>query len=204
MNADSNRDHARHGLWVSLVSVAWTLVISAVEVVLGLNHHILTLVVFGAAGTLDAAGSVALAVHFRHAVMHDHFAEHHERRATLVVSCGLMVLGMVTAIESVRRLVQGGHGSHTGVGTALAGASAVVLVVLAAMKRRIGRRIESAAMVADAALSMSGCLLGLLAVAGATFGTSPSTAWVDPAAALLIAVAAGAYGTLVLVRGSSS
>src|SRR5207244_6390423 len=112
------RRQLRHGVWLSLASVGWTVAVSAAEVALGLTHHLLTLVVFGLAGILDAAGSATLVIHFRHALRHDELAEQHERRATLVVSIGLCTLAVVTAVQSIRRFSSGTAGHGTAAGTA--------------------------------------------------------------------------------------
>jgi divalent metal cation (Fe/Co/Zn/Cd) transporter len=194
-----NQTHVRQGLLVSVASIAWTTVASTIEVVLGFQHHILTLVVFGLAGTLDAIGSAALVVHFRHAMRHDELAEHHERRATIIVSTGLMVLGAITVIESARRLASGHVGTSTGLGVAVAAAAIVVLAVLATIKVRVARDVGSAALRADGYLSATGALLAVVAVIGATLGTHLS--WVDPVAALVIALAAGSIGVIEMRRG---
>ncbi|MEY2419670.1 MAG: hypothetical protein QOG90_2350 [Actinomycetota bacterium] len=195
------RGHVRQGLLVSIASIVWTTIASTVEIVLGLQHHVLTLVVFGLAGTLDAVGSAALVVHFRHAMRHDALAEHHERRATVIVSVGLMTLGGVTVVESARRLASGHVGTSTGLGVAIAGAAIVVLGVLSWIKRRVARAVDSAALLGDGYLSASGALLGAVAVVGATVGTRAGLWWVDPVAALAIALGAAAVGVVFMRRG---
>jgi cation efflux family protein len=194
-----NQTHVRQGLLVSVASIVWTTVASTIEVVLGLRHHVLTLVAFGLAGTLDAIGSAALVVHFRHAMRHDVLAEHHERRATIIVSGGLMTLGLLTTIESARRLASGHIGTSTGLGVAVAATAIVVLGVLAAIKMRVARDLGSPALRADGYLSGTGSLLAVVAVVGATLGTHLS--WVDPVAALVIALAAGGVGVVEMRRG---
>lgn len=190
----------RHGLWVSSVSIVWTVAVSATEVALGFTHHILSLVVFGLAGALDAAGSATLVFHFRHALRHDELSDRHERIATRVVSTGLIALGLFTAIESTRRLFAGHGGRHTATGTLIAAASVGVLAGLAAVKQRVGRRVGSAALVADGWLSASGAVLAVVAVVGATFASQPDRWWLDPLSSLFIAVVAGGYGTVVMTR----
>ena len=189
----------KQGLRVSIASIAWTTLASASEVLLGLQHHLLTLVVFGLAGTLDAIGSAALVVHFRHALRHDELAERHERRAAIIVSAGLMTLGLLTVVESARRLASGHVGTSTGLGVVIAAAAIVVLAVLATLKIRVARDVGSPALRADGYLSGAGALLAVVAVVGATVGTHVS--WVDPVAALVIALAAGGVGVAELRRG---
>ena len=200
MRDHTARVHMRRALLVSIASIVWSVAASAAEVVLGLTHQVLTLVVFGAAGALDAAGSATLVVHFRHALRHDELAERHERRAALVVSIGLLVLGALTLVESVRRLVSHESGGETALGVLIAAASLVVLPILAVAKQRAGRELGSAALVADGWLSMSGALLAAIALAGATLGSRDEWWWVDPAAAAAIALIAATYGIVVLAR----
>jgi divalent metal cation (Fe/Co/Zn/Cd) transporter len=162
---------------------------------------VLTLVVFGLAGTLDAIGSAALVVHFRHAMRHDELAEHHERRATLIVSVGLLTLGVITVIESAGRLASGHVGTSTTAGVVVAAAAIVVLGALSAIKQRVARAVDSAALLGDGYLSASGALLAAVAVVGATVGTRAGLWWVDPAAALVIAIGAAGVGVVFLRRG---
>jgi hypothetical protein len=190
----------RRGLLLSISSIAWALTASAAEVVLGVANHVLTLVVFGAAGGLDAAGSATLVVHFRHALRHDELAERHERRATLVVSLGLLVLGVVTLFESVRRLAAHSLAGDSHAGVVVAAGSMIVLPLLAFGKRRVGLELGSSSLVADAWLSFCGGVLAALAVVGASVGSLPELWWVDPTIAAGIAIVAAVYGTVVLAR----
>ncbi|HUR77625.1 MAG TPA: cation transporter [Acidimicrobiales bacterium] len=184
----------RAGLYASMASLAWTGTVSAAEITLGITHGVLSLIVFGLAGALDAVGSATLVVHFRHALRHDELADHHERRAALVVNGGLVALGAVTVLESARRLVTATSGEQTTAGVVVAVAAVVVLPALALWKIRIARRVGSHALRADGYLSATGALLAGVAIVGATLGTRDGLWWVDPAAALSIAGVAAAIG----------
>ena len=87
--------------------------------------------------------------------------------------------------ESVRKLVEHGHTAHVGVGIAGAVLGIVGNQVVARYKLRVGRRIGSATLVADArhswldALSSAGALAGLIAVAA-------GQRWGDPVAGLAV------------------
>lgn len=192
--------HLSHGLQLSTASIAWTLAASVTEFVIGVTHNVLTLMVFGLAGLLDAAGSATLVLHFRHALRHGVMSERHERRATIVIGSGLLVLGALTWVESGRRMIAGHGGTAAPAGTAIAAVSIVVLAGLAASKLRVGRRVGSDALVADGWLSASGSLLAVIAVVGATVGRRSDRQWVDPAAAMAIATIAAGYAAVVLAR----
>jgi divalent metal cation (Fe/Co/Zn/Cd) transporter len=182
-------DDLEAGLRVSVVSIVWTVVASAVAVTLGLLTPSLVLVAFGLTGLLDAAGSFALVLHFRHALRHEAISERRERLALRVVGVGLIVTGAATSVESVRRLLTHGAGHRSWAGAVLAAASVIVLGVLATMKRRIAARVQSDALRADSWLSATGALLGVVTVVGAAVSR---VWWLDAGSALAIgAVAAG-------------
>lgn len=88
-------------------------------------------------------------------------------------------------VESIRKLIVHGHTSHVGIGMAGAVIGIVGNQVVARYKLVVGRRINSATLVADAkhswldALSSAGALVGLIAVA---FGLS----WGDPVAGIAV------------------
>ncbi|HEV2685458.1 MAG TPA: hypothetical protein VGW79_02350, partial [Actinomycetota bacterium] len=125
-------EHLRAALRVSVLSVAWTVAASSAAIISGVMAHALVLVVFGLTGVLDAGGSWALALHFRHALAHAKVSEIRERIALRVVSFGLIAIGVFTIEESTRRLATDSR-AHTSVaGVAIAAASIVVLATLAA------------------------------------------------------------------------
>jgi divalent metal cation (Fe/Co/Zn/Cd) transporter len=187
---------ARSGLSVSVLSIIWTVAAGTVSVSAGLRAGSLVLVAFGCTGFLDAAGSLALVVHFRHALRHKTFSERHERIAFLVVNGGLVVVAVSTAIESVLRLAERTHGSESVVGIVVAASSILVLGVLARRKIILGRAIPSQALFADGMLSSTGAVLAVVTVVG-TVLSAAGWWWADPAAAL--AVATGALSVAVLL-----
>jgi cation diffusion facilitator family transporter len=87
--------------------------------------------------------------------------------------------------ESVRKLVEHGHTAHVGVGIVGAALGIVGNQVVARYKLVVGRRINSATLIADArhswldALSSAGALVGLVAVA-------LGQPWGDPVAGLAV------------------
>jgi divalent metal cation (Fe/Co/Zn/Cd) transporter len=190
-------DDLRAGLRVSQVSIVWTVATSTAAIALGLVTPSLVLVAFGLTGLLDAAGSTALVVHFRHSLRHEAFSERHERIALRIVGAGLVVTGAATVVESVRRLVTHHEGHGSGAGAVIAAASVVVLGLLAARKRRIARVIQSEALRADGLLSATGALLAIVTVAGSALTVAW---WLDAGSALVIGLAAAVLGVTSLGR----
>jgi divalent metal cation (Fe/Co/Zn/Cd) transporter len=189
-------DDVRKALQVSIVSIAWTVLTSAAAVSLGFARHSLVLVAYGLTGALDTAGSVALVIHFRHALRHDVLSARHERVAHRLVTVGLVVVGLATTAESVRRLIVGDHPETVVAGVALSAVSAVVLALLSGRKRRAGRSVPSPALVADGWLSATGALLAVVTVAGTGF-VALGWWWADAVAATVVGVGAMVGGILL-------
>ena len=100
-------------------------------------------------------------------------AGHHAHRV-------IWISAAFAGFESVRKLIEHGHTAHIGAGVLGAGNQ-----VVARYKLRVGKRINSAALIADArhswldALSSAGALAGLIAVA-------LGQPWGDPVAGLAV------------------
>jgi len=205
MNA-SNRfpppEHLRAAFRVSVLSVVWTVAASAVAIVSGVLARALVLIVFGLTGVLDAAGSWTLALHFRHTLKHQSISITREELALRVVSIGLIFIGLFTVEESVRRLATGSKAQSSAVGIVITSASIVALSGLTARKRWAARRVRSGALLADSWLSATGAALAIIAIVGTTLGARAS--WVDPAAALLVALIAASTGVSFLRREERS
>ena len=174
--------------------MVWTVAASTVAIVSGVTAGSLLLVVFGSIGALDAAGSIVLVQHFRHALHHEAISIVRERRALLVIASGMATIALATAVESVHRLAR--HGASTelsAVGTGVAGASIVVLAVLATGKHRIGGRVGSRALLADSQVSMLGAVLAACTCAGTVASDVFGWWWLDPSGSLVVALVAAGF-----------
>lgn len=186
----------RSGLQLSVLSILWTVAASTISIVAGVRAGSLVLVAFGCTGFLDAAGSVALVVHFRHALRHEAFSKRHERVAFLVVNSGLVVVAVSTLSDTVVRLATHAQGHKSIVGIVVASASTAVLAVLARRKIDLGREIPSQALFADGMLSTTGAVLAIVTVLG-TLSAAFGWWWADPGAALCVAVGALAVAVIL-------
>jgi len=184
-------DTLRSAVRWSVASVAWTAVASTIAIVGGVIAHSLLLVVFGAVGALDGAGSIVLALHFRHALRHERISERHERRALIAIATGMALIAVATTIQSVQRLINANHDTHFSViGTAVAAASIVALSVLAAGKSRIAGRIGSRARLADSHVSAMGAVLAACTSLGTVATNAFDWWWLDPIASLVVSFVA--------------
>ncbi len=190
-------DDLRAGVRVSCASLVWTVAASTAAVVLGVDAGSTVLVAFGATGLVDGLGSATLLVHFRHALRHEAVSERRERLALQLVTVGLAVVGLATAVESVERLLHRADARAAPAGVALAAVSVGVLALLAHTKHRIARRIPSGALRADGWLSATGCLLAVVTVAGTGVTAAFGWWWADPLAAFAVGCGAVAIAGVV-------
>jgi divalent metal cation (Fe/Co/Zn/Cd) transporter len=185
-----NRRDVMAALRVSLVSVLWTLLSSALAVLIGLGSHQVVLVAFGAVGVVDAVGSVALTYHFRHALRHDELSERFESLAHRVVLVGLATVGSAAVAIGAVRLSTGHSGGSSNAGVVLAGVSLVVLLVLSRRKQRIARRVESSALRSDGHLSGVGATFAAITLAGTGLERWWGWHWSDAVATMILGVIA--------------
>jgi divalent metal cation (Fe/Co/Zn/Cd) transporter len=169
-------------------SVAWTLGSSILAITAGVTSGSLLLVVFGSVGAVDLLGSVVLISQFRHVLRHQATSEERERRALLVIALAMTTIATVTIVVSALHLWQHATVGSSTVGSFVAAGSVVALPVLAAGKHRVGRRIASRALVADAQLSAIGGALATFTLTGTLAATTLGWWWLDPVGSLLIAI----------------
>ena len=111
--------------------------------------------------------------------------EHAEDLAGVGIAVVIWASAAFAGFESIRKLLEHGHTSHVAVGIAGAAIGIIGNQLVARYKMVVGKRINSATLIADArhswldALSSAGALAGLVAVA---LGQS----WGDPVAGLAV------------------
>jgi divalent metal cation (Fe/Co/Zn/Cd) transporter len=185
-------------LRLSSLSVAWAALSGAASLTIGALDHSLAVIGVGLNLLGDLAGSLVLTWRFWYERNRSQGAENAERAAGLVVGASLTVVAVFLAVQSLRQLV-GGIGAATDVAPiVVAAASIVVLPPLARAKRRAGKALGSQALRGDGALSAAGAAIALLALAGLFVNRTLGWRWADPAAALMVAVVAGAEARAVL------
>jgi divalent metal cation (Fe/Co/Zn/Cd) transporter len=183
----SSATRAMRSAWlVSLASVAWTFVASALAIVIGARDGSAVLIAVGAIGYIDLLGSVALVYHFRHALRHEELSDRLERIAHRTVLFGLLVVGLAAIILSALRLLTGSTGGMSSAGIVLAASSVVVLSTLALQKLRVAARVGSPALRADGQLSAIGALQAAVALAGIAAVAWADWHWADPVAAIAV------------------
>jgi divalent metal cation (Fe/Co/Zn/Cd) transporter len=173
-----------------LVSVAFGALTGVVSVTVGLRDHSLGVFGVGLGVLADVTGSAVLIWRFRAERSQHAQSDRMEIRAAIVVAIALGVVSVVLTAESVIALAAGSRPGTSTVALAVAGVSLAVLTPLAYAKRRLGRRMASAALEGDGALSAIGAATSLLALIGLALSSTLGWWWADRIAALAVAVIA--------------
>ena len=97
-------------------------------------------------------------------------------------------------LDATRSLVSGDQPEASWVGTGLAAFTAPTMPLLARAKRRVGKRLGSAATVSEAEQNQICAYLSLALLVGLLANALLGWWWADPAAALVIAAVAAREG----------
>jgi divalent metal cation (Fe/Co/Zn/Cd) transporter len=156
----------------------------AVAIGAGIAAGSIALVGFGADSLIEAlAGFVVLWLFTGRRVG----SEAAERRAQQLIAASFFVLAAYVGIESIRSLVGGHEPDPSWVGIGLAAFTAPTMPLLALVKRRVGRRLGSAATVKEAAQTQLCAYLSIALLIGLLANALAGWWWADPLAALVIA-----------------
>jgi divalent metal cation (Fe/Co/Zn/Cd) transporter len=184
----------RRGVWLEWFTIAWNSVEGIAGIVAGIAAGSIALVGFGIDSYVEVfAGSVIV---WRLAQdRHGHeLSRAAERRAVRLIAATFLVLAAGVGIESVRRLANGAEADDSLFGIGLALVSLVAMPLLARAKRRVGEKIGSRAVTADATETTLCVWLSAILVAGLGLNTVFGWWWADPLAGLAIVYVAAREG----------
>jgi divalent metal cation (Fe/Co/Zn/Cd) transporter len=181
----------RRAARLAWATVAYNTVEGVVAIGAGAPAGSVALVSFG----LDSAVEVlsALAVSWQFAGGGGH-AEDRERRTLRLIAFAFFALAAYVVQDSFRALAGGADPDASPVGIVLAAASLVVMPVLTVAKRRTGRALGSATVLADSTQTFLCSCLSAVLLAGLLLNAALGWGWADPVAGLVIAALAAREG----------
>jgi len=193
-------DAIRSALRVSYVAIAWSTVSGAAAIGVAVRTASLSLVGVGTTVLIDVVSSIVLVWRFRQQRWSHHVDVHirAERRAQLVASTGLLVLGVALVATGVQHVAAGEAPDVDVAAIVLPAVSIVVLVALAAWKYRAAAAVASVALRTDAHISVVGATTSALALVGLGLSGAYGWAWPDPTAAIVIGAVAANEGRRAL------
>jgi divalent metal cation (Fe/Co/Zn/Cd) transporter len=178
---------ARVARWLSWASLAYMAAEGGIAVVAAVMAGSVALLGFGLDSVIEGLASVIVVWRFTGART---LSETAERRAHKAVAVTFFLLAPSITVDAVRSLAAGEHPQTTWLGIGLAVASLVVMPLLGAAKKRIGRRLRSAATSGEGTQNILCAYLAAAVLAGLLANTWLGWWWLDPAVGLLIAALA--------------
>jgi divalent metal cation (Fe/Co/Zn/Cd) transporter len=178
---------------------AWHLVEFAIAVAAGIAAGSVALIGFGIDSAIEALAAGVIVWLFSGGRGSSHTAE---RRAQQLVAVSYAILVAYIGVEAIRDLLGSHHPEVSWVGIGLAAVTAPTMPLLAAAKRRVGRKLGSAATVSEAEQNQICAYLSVALLVGLLANALGGWWWADPAAALVIAGIAAREG-VASWRGTS-
>jgi divalent metal cation (Fe/Co/Zn/Cd) transporter len=178
----------RAALHLELVTVLWMVAEGAVAVTAGLAAGSVVLTAFGMDSLIEliAGGVVLWRVATEARGRSVDRVEHAERRARWVTASALVLLCGYVMATAALGLARGAHPSASVPGLVVACAAVPAMTLLAVRKRRLARRLDSAALRAEAACSVTCAYLALTVIVGLVLSAAAGWWWADGVAAVVL------------------
>ena len=169
-------------------TIAWNVGEAFLTIGLGIAAGSLALVAFGTDSIIEVFASLVVIWHLRAAPTEQ--AVSRERLALRLVAGAFLALAVALSVAALNDLISGRHAGESYFGVAYLAVTAVVMFALAAAKDRLARALGSSPLASEAAMTRLDGFLSVLTLSGLALNALFGWWWADPAAALLVAVAA--------------
>ncbi len=190
----------RRALRLEYATIAWNLGEAVFTIGLGVAAGSLALIGFGTDSIIEVFASSVVVWHVRpgHAVDH----ADRTRLALRLVAYAYLGLAVILATASIRELLLGRKAGESVVGIVYLAVTAVVMFTLAFAKRRTATSLGSAPLRSEATLTFLDGILSTLTLTGLGLNVLFGWTWADPAAALIVAVAAALEARMNLIEAA--
>jgi divalent metal cation (Fe/Co/Zn/Cd) transporter len=121
-------------------------------------------------------------------------SDHAERTAQKVVAVSFFLLAPYVAVEATRQLLTGTEPKASWIGIALALSSIVAMPLFGYAKKRIGKKLSSAATAGEGTQNILCAYLSVAVLVGLAANALAGWWWADPLVALLVAAVAAQAG----------
>ncbi len=178
----------RRGVRLETFTVAWMMVEAALAIGAGVTARSVLLTAFGADSLIELLSGAALLWRLRVESAGGSGARVMavERRVVWISAVLLLLLCTYVALTSAAGFVLGVKPERSWLGVAVAAAAMVVMPWLAARKRAVNHTIQSAALRADIAESVTCAYLAAVTLVGAAINAITGLSWVEYVAALIL------------------
>ena len=175
----------RRSLHLAYATAGYNLIEGIVAVAAGAAASSTALIGFGLDSFIEVSSALVIIWQFRSRI-----PENRERLALRLIALSFFALAAWITVDAVRSLLGQGDAEPSPVGIGLAAVSVVVMPLLVWAKRRTGRELGSATVVADSTQTLLCTYLSAILLVGLGLNALFGWSWADPVAALVIAVVA--------------
>jgi divalent metal cation (Fe/Co/Zn/Cd) transporter len=189
---------ARRARLLSWLSLLWMTLEGVVGVAAGLQANSISILAWAASSAVEGLASAIVIWRFTGSRT---LSEHAERRAQRWVAGSFFLLVPYFLYEAAHRLLAGEAAESHALALALTASSIAGMPLLGLAKRRLGRRLGSAATAGEGTQNLLCAVQAAAALAAVA--SAAVLPWVDPLAALVIALLAAREGR-ELWRGEDS
>jgi divalent metal cation (Fe/Co/Zn/Cd) transporter len=173
----------RQARWLAWATIAYNTAEGLVAITAGALAGSVALVSFGLDSAVEVASAVVIAWQFSRPR-----PEQSERAALRAIAVTFLALAAYVTLDAVTTLTGiRGQARPSPVGIGLTAASLLVMPALAAAKRRVGRRLHSATVLADSTQTLLCTYLSAIVLTGLMLNATAGWTWADPLAALAVA-----------------
>ena len=173
---------SRRSLRLAYATAGYNLLEGLVAIAAGIAASSTALIGFGLDSFVEVSSAAVIVWQFRSRV-----PEAKERLALRFIAVSFFALAAWVTVDSVRSLAGGGDADASPVGIGLAVASLIVMPLLVWAKRRTGRELSSATVMADSTQTLLCTYLSAVLLVGLVLNAVLGWSWADPVAALVIA-----------------
>ncbi|MGV3713789.1 cation diffusion facilitator family transporter [Pseudolysinimonas sp.] len=178
----------RQGLRLAQFTVAYNVIEGVVAVTAGILAGLVSVIGFGIDSGVESIAAVLVGLRLAARLRHGQADVRKERITLKLVAVTFFLLAGYVTFEGVRALITGETPEASPLSVGLLIASIIVMPILAAAKRRVGRRLGDNLILADAAETRICVLLSISTLLGVGLFMLTGFAWLDPIAAFIIAV----------------
>lgn len=172
----------RRSLRLAYATAGYNLLEGIVAVGAGAAASSTALIGFGLDSFIEVSSALVVIWQFRSRV-----PEARERLALRLIAVSFFALAAWISVDAVRALVGQGEAGPSPVGIGVAAVSVVVMPLLVWAKRRTGRELGSATVVADSTQTLLCTYLSAILLVGLALNALLGWSWADPIAGLVIA-----------------
>jgi divalent metal cation (Fe/Co/Zn/Cd) transporter len=178
----------RRGLNLARFTIGYNVIEGAVSIFAGVGAGLVSLIGFGVDSGIESASAVLVAVRLAARLRTGDPDERRERLALRGIALTFFALAASLTVDGIRSVIVGEQPDVSVLGMVVLAASIVVMPVLAALKTRVGHRLEDRLILADAAETRICVLLSISTLAGLVAFALTGAGWLDAAAGFVIAV----------------